>query len=65
MDKRQENIVIKVEETNTGFSSYAVNYAIYSTGKTFPDLINNFLEAANLYFDEVDYYVNEKSLIIS
>lgn len=46
-----------VEKTNTGFSAYAIDYPIYTTGKTMADLINNAYEASNLY------YVDEKVTI--
>jgi len=41
-----------LEQTDTGFSAYAEDYPIYTTGKSMPDLINQAYEAAQLYFEE-------------
>ncbi len=43
-----------VEKTDTGFSAYAEDYPIFTTGKSVPELINNAYEAAELYFEEED-----------
>jgi hypothetical protein len=41
-----------VEKTKTGFSVYSEEYPIFSTGKTITQLMDNSLEACNLYFNE-------------
>lgn len=38
-----------VEKTRTGYSAYAVKYAVFTTGKTLAQLKGNILEAVNLY----------------
>lgn len=43
-----------VEKTDTGFSAFAENYPIFTTGKNIAELINNSYEAANLYFEQED-----------
>lgn len=40
-----------VEKTNTGFSAYSNKYSIFTTGRTIPELVNNALEASNLFFE--------------
>ncbi len=46
----QKKIKMIVEKTDTGFSAYAVDYPIYTTGKSIPDLISNAYEASNLFY---------------
>ena len=41
-----------VEKTKSGFSAYSKEYPIFTTGRTVSELINNSLEAAQLYFDD-------------
>ncbi len=48
----KKKIVMTVEKTDTGFSAYSVDYAIYTTGRSIPDLINNAYEATGFYFEE-------------
>lgn len=48
----KKKIILTVEKTNTGFSAYAEDYPIFTTGKTIPELINNAYEATELYFEE-------------
>ncbi len=48
----KKKITLIVEKTDTGFSAYAENYPIYTTGKTIPELINNAFDACSLYFEE-------------
>jgi predicted RNase H-like HicB family nuclease len=52
MNTFKKKIKIIVEKTETGFSAYAEEYPIFSTGKTIPDLINNVFEATQLYFED-------------
>jgi hypothetical protein len=42
-------IVFVVEKTNTGFSAYAEDYDVYTTGNNEEDLRKNILEATNLH----------------
>jgi predicted RNase H-like HicB family nuclease len=52
MKKTNKKIKMVVEKTDTGFSCFADNYPIFTTGRTIPELIDNALEAANLYFED-------------
>lgn len=66
MKTLRKQIKIIVEKTRTGFSAFAEDYPIYTTGKTIIDLQKNVLEATNLYFADSNYKVekNNISLII-
>jgi hypothetical protein len=44
-----DKIVFVVERTNTGFSAYAEDYDIYTTGNSEEELRRNILEATNLH----------------
>jgi predicted RNase H-like HicB family nuclease len=52
MRTSKKKIDMIIEKTKTGFSAYANDYPIFTTGKTIADLINNTYEAAALYFEE-------------
>lgn len=52
MKTTKKKIDMIIEKTRTGFSAYANNYPIFTTGKTIADLINNAYEAVTLYFEE-------------
>ncbi|MFZ4544245.1 MAG: helix-turn-helix domain-containing protein [Saprospiraceae bacterium] len=52
MNDREKKISIVVEKTATGFSSFAKDYPIFSTGKSIPDLKINTLEAVKYYFED-------------
>ncbi len=41
-----------IEKTDTGFSSYSVNHSVFTTGKTIPELIDNAVEAINLFLED-------------
>ncbi|MFQ6612115.1 MAG: hypothetical protein ACE5D2_03320 [Fidelibacterota bacterium] len=50
--KRIKKIVkMIVEKTDIGFSAFSKNYPIFPIGRTIPELIDNALEAANLFFE--------------
>ena len=61
MKALKKSIKIVVEKTETGFSAYAEEYPIFTTGKSVPELINNALEATQLHF-EGQYDVSHKNL---
>lgn len=52
MKTTKKKISLIVEKTDTGFSAYSDDYPVFTTGKTIPELIDNALEACNLYFEE-------------
>jgi predicted RNase H-like HicB family nuclease len=57
-----KKIKMIVEKTDTGFSSFSEDYPIYTTGRTIPELIDNALEAANLFFEEDDIQIIQENL---
>ena len=64
MEIKTTNKKIKmiVEKTDTGFSAFSEEYPIYTTGRTIPELIDNALEAANLYFEEDGIRITQENL---
>lgn len=56
------DIVVIVEKTNTGYSAYAKDYPACSTGKSFPELKTNILEALNFYFEGEAELVADKDI---
>ena len=57
-----KKIKMIVEKTDTGFSAFSENYPIYTTGRTIPELMDNALEAANLYIEEGNVMITRESL---
>ena len=51
-----------VEKTDTGFSAYSEKYPIFTTGKTIVELLDNALEATNLFFEDKKTSVSRDNL---
>ena len=47
----KKKIAVVIEKTETGFSAYARDYPVFTTGETMNDLIDNAYEAFTLYFE--------------
>ncbi|MCP4122744.1 MAG: XRE family transcriptional regulator [Bacteroidetes bacterium] len=62
MKELKKKLKFVVEKTKTGFSSYAEESSIYTTGKTIPDLINNCFEASSLHFEEKGFELNHNNI---
>lgn len=60
LTKRKINVT--VEKTNTGFSAFAVDYPVFTTGKTISELSDNMVEALNLYFEDDGMHVDSKNV---
>lgn len=58
----KKKIASKVEKTKTGFSAFAVDYPVFTTGKTISELTKNLTEALNLYFEDDGIKVEEKNI---
>jgi hypothetical protein len=54
-----------VERTRTGYSAYAVKYAVGTAGTTLAELKFNILEALNLYFEDQHRVIKESDLKIT
>jgi hypothetical protein len=64
MKALKKKIVVIVEKTKTGFSAYAMNYPVATTGRTIPALQSNILEALNLFFEEQGYKVTKSNIVL-
>ena len=51
----KKKIVVIIEKTDTGFSAYAEDYTVYTTGESMNELINNTHEAFSLYFENKEF----------
>lgn len=58
----KKKITFTVEKTDTGFSAYANDQSMFTTGKTITELMNNTLEATQLFFEEDAIEVQQKDL---
>jgi predicted RNase H-like HicB family nuclease len=52
MQTIKKKIKVTIEKTDTGFSAFCDDYPVYTTGRTVPVLVDNALEAVNLYFED-------------
>ena len=52
MKMNRKKIEITVEKTDTGFSAYANDLSVFSTGKDIPELYVHLVEAINLLLEE-------------
>ena len=52
MKTAEKKIILILEKTDTGFSAFSEKYPIYTTGLTIPEIMENALEAVNLYFED-------------
>lgn len=62
MKKSVREIKFIIEKTNTGFSAFAKKYPIFTTGSSIPELMNNILDASNLYFEEHEIKIVAENL---
>ncbi|MCG8320048.1 MAG: helix-turn-helix transcriptional regulator [Cytophagales bacterium] len=62
MKTLKKKIKMIVEKTDTGLSAFSTDYPIFTTGRTIPELFDNALEAANLYFEENGFQITHQNL---
>ena len=62
MKTTTRKIKMIVEKTDTGFSAFSENYPIYTTGRTIPELIDNAIEAANLFFEDEGIAITQENI---
>lgn len=60
----KKKITASVEKTKTGFSAYALDFPVYTTGKNIAELSSNLTEAMNLFFEENNYVITENNIQI-
>ena len=62
MKTLKRKITITIEKTKTGFSAYAEDYAIFTTGETISELTGNAIEAANLFFEDQNVQITQENI---
>lgn len=62
MKTLKKKIKMIVEKTDTGLSAFSTDYPIFTTGRTIPELFDNALEAANLYFEQNGFQITHQNL---
>ena len=62
MKTMRKKIILILEKTKTGFSAYAANYPIFTTGKTISEILDNAFEAASLYFEEKNISITHENI---
>jgi hypothetical protein len=63
MKLTKQKITIIVEKTKTGFSAYAKNIPVITTGQSIPELIDNTFEAVNFYLEDQAMQILPDNLI--
>lgn len=58
----KQKVHIVVEKTDTGYSAYTEEMAVFSTGKEISDLSENLIEALNFVQEELGYSVTAENL---
>ena len=58
----KKKIVMIMEKTDTGFSAYAADYPIYTTGISISELLDNAFEAADFYFEEEELKITIENI---
>ena len=64
MHSKKKKIVVIVEKTKTGYSAYAEDEAVFSTGKDIESLHRNLLEAFHLAYEESGLMVAPEDLCL-
>lgn len=62
MNKLKKKIVMILEKTDTGFSAYAADFPIYTTGISISELLDNAFEAADLFFEEEELKITVENI---
>jgi predicted RNase H-like HicB family nuclease len=62
MKNLKKKIEITVEKTDYGYSAYAENMNVFSTGKDITELYANLLEALNFAYEDLGYEVTAENL---
>ena len=60
--KNRKKIKVLIEKSDTGFSAYAADYPVYTTGNAINELIENIDEAFSLYFEGKQFDPSQLSL---
>ena len=57
----RKKIMVIIEKVDTGFTAYAKDYPVYSTGSTMNELLENIMEAFSLYFEDIKFNASQIS----
>lgn len=58
MKPLKKKIEVTVEKTKTGYSAYAEEMSVFSTGENISELYMNLMEALNFAYEELGYEVS-------
>lgn len=62
MKTLKKKIKVVVEKTETGFSAYSDEYPVFTTGESFTELLQNAVEATNLFLSDQESQITEKNI---
>lgn len=51
-----------VEKTDTGFSAYSEDFPVFTTGDSMNEVLDNSVEALNLYFEEINQIIKPEQI---
>lgn len=60
----KKKITVIIEKTKTGFSAYAPDYPVATTGNTIIELQKHILEVLNFYFEDHGYEVTKSNIAL-
>ena len=62
MKKLNRKVNVIVEKTNTGYSAFAEDLQVYTTGENIPSLYFNLEEALNFYYEDENIYITKENI---
>jgi predicted RNase H-like HicB family nuclease len=62
MKIKKGKIKVIIEKTDTGLSAYAEKYPVFTSGQTISELLNNIIEALDLYYEDQKLAVSSKNI---
>ena len=62
MKNLKKKIAITVEKTDTGYSAYTNELSVFTTGKDIPELYANLIEALNLAYKDLGYFISAENI---
>ena len=60
----KKKIVVIIEKTDTGFSAFAEDFPVFTTGTSMNELLDNITEAFNLFYENEKFDASRLSLEI-
>ena len=60
----KKKIVVIIEKTDTGFSAFAEDFPVFTTGTSMNELLDNITEAFNLFYENERFDASRLSLEI-